>query len=65
MEFLSYDPWANVISRNGYTADELREGLHKTIRRNKVDLAVRIAMKCISPACNWRKCCGGDSPLFR
>ncbi len=43
MEFLSYDPWANVISRNGYTADELREGLHKTIRRNKVDLAVRIA----------------------
>lgn len=43
MEFLSYDPWANVKSRNGYDADELREGIHKTIRRNKVELAVRIA----------------------
>ncbi|MDO4337078.1 MAG: hypothetical protein Q4C91_03210 [Eubacteriales bacterium] len=43
MEFLSYDPWANVYSRNGYMADELREGLHKTIRRNNPELAVRIA----------------------
>ncbi len=43
MEFLSYDPWANVVSRNGYTADELREGIHKTIRRNNVQLAMRIS----------------------
>lgn len=43
MEFLSYDPWANVKSRNGYDADELREGIHKTIRRNKVEQAIRIA----------------------
>lgn len=43
MEFLSYDPWANVTSRNGYLADELREGLHKTIRRNNEQLAIRIA----------------------
>ncbi|GHA10129.1 hypothetical protein GCM10007989_00290 [Devosia pacifica] len=43
MEFLSYDPWANVTSRNGYLADELREGLHKTIRRNNPQLAIRIA----------------------
>lgn len=45
MEFLSYDPWAAVTSRNGYTADELREGLHKCIRRNKEQLAIRIAFE--------------------
>lgn len=45
MDFLSYDPWAGVRSRNGYLADELREGLHKTIRRNKPDLAIRIAFE--------------------
>lgn len=45
MEFLAYDPWANVVSRNGYQADELREGLHKTIRRNKEQLAIRIAFE--------------------
>jgi replication-associated recombination protein RarA len=45
MDFLSYDPWANVTSRNGYMADELREGLHKTIRRNKAQLAIRIAFE--------------------
>ncbi len=46
MEFLSYDPWAGVSSRNGYMADELREGLHKTIRRNNPELAIRIALRC-------------------
>jgi replication-associated recombination protein RarA len=45
MEFLSYDPWAGVTSRNGYLADELREGLHKTIRRNNEQLAIRIAFE--------------------
>ncbi|MDB5505571.1 MAG: hypothetical protein JWR75_209 [Devosia sp.] len=45
MDFLSYDPWAGVTSRNGYLADELREGLHKTIRRNNPQLAIRIAFE--------------------
>lgn len=45
MDFLSYDPWAGVTSRNGYMADELREGLHKTIRRNNEQLAIRIAFE--------------------
>lgn len=42
-EFMSYDPWANIVSRNGIPGDELVSGLQKSCRRGNVEDAVRIA----------------------
>lgn len=42
-EFMSYDPWINVTSRNGIPGDELVAGLQKTIRRGQYEIAVDVA----------------------
>lgn len=42
-DFMSYDPWKNLTSRNGIPGDELVSGLQKSIRRGLSDNAVRIA----------------------
>ncbi|MDR1795477.1 MAG: hypothetical protein LBR25_08800 [Erysipelotrichaceae bacterium] len=42
-EFMSYDPWKNVVSRNGIAGEELISGLQKSIRRGKTEAAVDIA----------------------
>ena len=42
MEF-RYDPWQNLKTKNGFSADEIISGLQKSIRRGKVDDAVTIA----------------------
>ncbi len=43
MSFMSYDPWANITSRNGIPGDELVAGLQKSIRRADTEIAVDIA----------------------
>ena len=42
-EFMSYDPWANIVSRNGIPGDELVSGLQKSIRRGLEKEACMIA----------------------
>ena len=42
-EFMSYDPWANIKSRNGIAGDLLVSALQKSIRRGDEELAVRVA----------------------
>ena len=34
-EFMSYDPWAEITTRNGYAGDEMVAMLQKAIRRGK------------------------------
>jgi len=41
--FMSYDPWANITSRNGIPGDELVSGLQKSIRRGLEQEACMIA----------------------
>jgi replication-associated recombination protein RarA len=42
-EFMSYDPWANIKTRNGYTGDEMISMLQKSIRRGLEDNALAAA----------------------
>ena len=42
-EFMSYDPWAAITSRNGFAVDLLVSALQKSIRRGDEGLAVRVA----------------------
>ncbi len=41
--FMSYDPWANIQSRNGIPGDELVSMLQKSIRRGMEDNALAAA----------------------
>ena len=42
-EFMSYDPWRNLRSRNGIPGDELVSALQKSIRRADEGTACRVA----------------------
>jgi replication-associated recombination protein RarA len=42
-EFMSYDPWRNVTSRNGIQGDLLISALQKSIRRGLIEEAVSLA----------------------
>ena len=42
-EFMSYDPWRNITSRNGIPGDELVSCLQKSIRRADHETACRAA----------------------
>lgn len=42
-EFMSYDPWRGVTSRNGIPGDELISALQKSIRKGKAEIACRVA----------------------
>lgn len=42
-EFMSYDPWRNITSRNGIPGDELVSALQKSIRRADEQTACRVA----------------------
>ena len=42
-EFMSYDPWASIKTRNGYAGDEMIAMLQKAIRRGKEDDALHAA----------------------
>jgi replication-associated recombination protein RarA len=42
-EFMSYDPWANIKTRNGYNGDEMISMLQKSIRRGLEDNALAAA----------------------
>ncbi len=42
-EFMSYDPWRNLTSRNGIPGDELVSALQKSIRRADEATATRVA----------------------
>ncbi len=42
-DFMSYDPWANISSRNGIPGDELVSALQKSIRRGLEQEACMIA----------------------
>jgi len=42
-EFMSYDPWRRVISRNGIQGDLLISALQKSIRRGMTEQAVVVA----------------------
>jgi replication-associated recombination protein RarA len=42
-EFMSYDPWRGIISRNGIQGDLLISALQKSIRRGLVEEAVAVA----------------------
>ena len=42
-EFMSYDPWANIVSRNGFKGDELVSMLQKSIRRGNEENALAAA----------------------
>ena len=39
-EFMSYDPWAEITTRNGYAGDEMVAMLQKAIRRGKEEDAL-------------------------
>ena len=41
--FMAYDPWKNIVSRNGIPGDELVSGLQKSVRRGKYEIAIDIA----------------------
>lgn len=42
-EFMSYDPWAGITSRNGFSGDELVSMLQKSIRKGLEENAIRAA----------------------
>ena len=42
-EFMSYDPWARITSRNGFSGDDLISMLQKSIRRGNAENAIRAA----------------------
>lgn len=42
-EFMSYDPWAEITTRNGYAGDEMVSMLQKSIRRGLEENALRAA----------------------
>ena len=42
-EFMSYDPWANITTRNGFHGDEIVSMLQKSIRKGKEENAIRAA----------------------
>lgn len=42
-EFMSYDPWAHIVSRNGIPGDELVSMLQKSIRRSNEENALAAA----------------------
>lgn len=42
-EFMSYDPWSNVTTRNGIPGDEIISALQKSIRRGLEEEAVVVA----------------------
>ena len=42
-EFMSYDPWAEITTRNGYAGDEMVAMLQKAIRRGKEEDALHAA----------------------
>ena len=42
-EFMSYDPWSEITTRNGYAGDEMVAMLQKAIRRGKEEDALNAA----------------------
>ena len=42
-EFMSYDPWANITTRNGFPGDEIVSMLQKSIRKGKEENAIKAA----------------------
>lgn len=42
-EFMSYDQWSNIKTRNGIPGDEVISALQKCIRRNEEQKAIRFA----------------------
>ena len=36
-DFMSYDPWSNITTRNGYAGDEMVAMLQKAIRADVAD----------------------------
>lgn len=42
-EFMSYDPWKNITTRNGLQGDEVISALQKSIRRGNEECAVEMA----------------------
>jgi replication-associated recombination protein RarA len=59
-EFMSYDPWANITTRNGISGDEIISMLQKSIRRGieKNALAAAYEMYITSPQFEdklWRR----------
>ena len=42
-EFMSYDPWANITTRNGFHGDEIVSMLQKSIRKGKEENAIKAA----------------------
>ncbi|MGN8646548.1 hypothetical protein ACTNEO_11300 [Gracilibacillus sp. HCP3S3_G5_1] len=42
-EFMSYDPWANIRTKNGIPGDEIISALQKSIRRGLEEEAVEVA----------------------
>lgn len=42
-EFMSYDPWRNVTTRNGIPGDEVISALQKSIRKGNEEIAVDVA----------------------
>ena len=42
-DFMSYDPWSNITTRNGYAGDEMVAMLQKAIRRCNEDDALHAA----------------------
>ncbi len=42
-EFMSYDPWKNITTRNGLPGDEVVSGLQKSIRRGNAEKAIEMA----------------------
>jgi len=59
-EFMSYDPWANIVTRNGIPGDEIISMLQKSVRRGieKDALAAAYEMYITSPQFEdklWRR----------
>ena len=42
-DFMSYDPWSNIKTRNGYAGDEMVAMLQKAIRRGNENDALHAA----------------------
>lgn len=42
-DYMSYDPWSNVKTRNGFSGDEIISMLQKSIRRGLVEDAIKAA----------------------
>ena len=61
-DFMSYDPWARIVSRNGIAGDLLVSALQKSIRRAEEETALQVAyeMYITSPQFEdklWRRLC--------